>query len=81
MRLNIRLNTGVASYMFKLNPEHLSSVLSQQVVPMRSHPAKPGEGFDAPPTIKRSGSEHQRAVTSFPFREGKAWLGCGAPFG
>ena len=20
----------------------------------------------------------QRAVTSFPFREGKAWLGCGA---
>ena len=64
MRLNIRLNTGVASYMFKLNPEHLSSVLSQQVVPMRSHPAQNGEGFDAPPTIKRSGSEHRRAVTS-----------------
>ena len=24
---------------------------------MRSHPAKPGEGFDAPPTLERSGSE------------------------
>ena len=23
-----------------------------------------GEGFDAPPTLERSGSEHQRAVTS-----------------
>ena len=31
---------------------------------MRSHPAKHGEGFDAPPTLERSGSEHQRAVTS-----------------
>ena len=45
---------------------------------MRSQPAQPGEGFDAPPTLERSGSEHRRAVTSFPFREGKAWLGCGA---
>ena len=68
--------------------------------------------FDGPTTIKRSGSDHRRAVTSlallerarawewvkappawggtggantalravtsFPFREGKAWLGCGA---
>ena len=40
--------------------------------------AKYGEGFDAPPTLERSGSEHRREVTSFPFREGKAWLGCGA---
>ena len=23
-------------------------------------------------------TQHCRAVTSFPFREGKAWLGCGA---
>ena len=45
---------------------------------MRSHPTQPDEGFDAPPTLERSGSEHRRAVTSFPFREGKAWLGCGA---
>ena len=37
---------------------------------MRSHPAKHGEGFDAPPTIKRSGSEHRRAVFLF-FPEGK----------
>ena len=25
----------------------------------RSHPAKHGEGFDAPPTLERSGSEHR----------------------
>ena len=31
---------------------------------MRSHPAKHGEGFDAPPTLERSGFEHRRAVTS-----------------
>ena len=31
---------------------------------MRSHPAQHGEGFDAPPTLERSGSEHRRAVTS-----------------
>ena len=35
---------------------------------MRSHPAKHGEGFDAPPTLERSGSEHRRAVTSFLLR-------------
>ena len=29
-------------------------------VPSRKH----GEGFDAPPTLERSGSEHRRAVTS-----------------
>ena len=34
----------------------------------RSHPAQPGEGFDAPPTLERSGSEHRRAVTSFLLR-------------
>ncbi len=26
--------------------------------------AQPGEGFDAPPTLERRGSEHRRAVTS-----------------
>ena len=36
----------------------------KQVVIRRSHPAKYGEGFDAPPTLERSGSEHRRAVTS-----------------
>ena len=40
---------------------------------MRSHPAQHGEGFDAPPTLERSGSEHRRAVTSFLLRR-KAWL-------
>ena len=48
--------------------------------PRRSHPAKHGEGFDAPPTLERSGSEHRRAVTSFPLMvKGKAWLGIKDP--
>ena len=41
---------------------------------MRSHPAKYGEGFDAPPTLERSGSEHRRAVTSLALLErARAW--------
>ena len=32
--------------------------------PWRFHPAKHGEGFDAPPTLERSGSEHR--VGRFP---------------
>ena len=36
----------------------------KQVVIRRSHPAKYGEGFDAPPTLERSGSEHR--VGRFP---------------
>ena len=39
--------------------------------PRRSQSAKHGEGFDAPPTLERSGSEHRRAVTSpLPEEEG-----------
>ena len=46
----------------------------KQVVIRRSHPAKYGEGFDAPPTLERSGSEHQRAVTSLALLErARAW--------
>ena len=31
--------------------------------------------FDGPPTLERSGSEHRRAVTSFPLMvKGKAWF-------
>ena len=41
--------------------------------PMRFHSTKPGETFDGPPTLERSGSEHRRAVTSFLLRR-KAWL-------
>ena len=44
--------------------------------PRRSHPAKYGEDRSGPPTLERSGSEHRRAVTSFPFREGRG-LGSG----
>ena len=35
-----------------------------QAFPRRSQPAQPGEGFDAPPTLERSGTELRRAVTS-----------------
>ena len=46
----------------------------KQVVIRRSHPAKYGEGFDAPPTLERSGSEHRRAVTSLALLErARAW--------
>lgn len=40
------------------------------LIPRQSHPAKPsGEGSDAPPTLKRSGSEHREgAVSSSPLR-------------
>ena len=38
-------------------------------------PHKMAKGFDAPPTLERSGSEHRRAVTSFPLMvKGKAWF-------
>ena len=30
-----------------------------QAFPRRSQPAQDGEGFDAPPTLERSGSEHR----------------------
>lgn len=40
------------------------------LIPKRSHPAKPpGETSEAPPTLKRSGSEHREgAVSSSPLR-------------
>ena len=48
--------------------------------PCGHSPHKHGEGFDAPPTLERSGSEHRRAVTSFPLMvKGKAWLGIKDP--
>ena len=42
-----------------VEPAELSSSIAR-----RSHPAQFGEGFDAPPSLERSGSEHRRAVTS-----------------
>ena len=41
----------------------------------RSHPAQFGEGFDAPPSLERSGSEHRvGAVTSLALLErARAW--------
>lgn len=35
-----------------------------QAFPRRSQPAQDGEGFDAPPTLERSGYEHR--VGRFP---------------
>ena len=42
---------------------------------MRSHPVQSGEGFDAPPTLERSGSERRGgAVTSLALLErARAW--------
>ncbi len=42
-----------------VEPAELSSSIAR-----RSHPAQFGEGFDAPPSLERSGSEYRRAVTS-----------------
>ena len=42
--------------------KHQDEILSKRT--RRSHPAQHGETFDGPSTIKRSGSEHRRAVTS-----------------
>ena len=47
----------------KYAPFKVGSLL-MSLIPRRSHPAKYGEGFDAPPTVERSGSEHRRAVTA-----------------
>ena len=62
-------------YLFTLLPFYLFTFLPLKVlVPRRSHPAKYGEGFDAPPTLERSGSEHRRAVTSLALLErARAW--------
>ena len=47
----------------------MESILLQQ--PGGPIPHSMAQGFDAPPTIKRSGSEHRRAVTSpLPEEEG-----------
>ena len=44
-----------------------------QAFPRRSQPAQDGEGFDAPPTLERSGSEHRvgRFSPSLLRREGR----------
>ena len=62
-------------YLFTLLPFYFFTFLPLKVlVPRRSHPAKYGEGFDAPPTLERSGSEHRRAVTSLALLErARAW--------
>ena len=46
------------------NLQVTNKISLNKVIPRRSHPAQHGEGFDAPPTLERSGSEHRRAVTS-----------------
>ena len=46
------------------NLQVTNKISLNKVIPRRSHPAQHGEGFDAPPTLEHSGSEHRRAVTS-----------------
>ena len=62
---------------YKINCE-LLTVNYKLLFPGGPIPQNMAQTFDGPTTMKRSGSEQRRAVTSFPFREGKAWLGCGA---
>ena len=47
----------------KYAPFKVGSLL-MSLISILSHPAKYSEGFDAPQTLERSGSEHRRAVTS-----------------
>ena len=46
-----------------------SCSLPQQAIVRRSHPAQDGEGFDAPPTLERSGSEHREGAVTSPLPE------------
>ena len=46
----------------KYAPFKVGSLL-MSLISILSHPAKYSEGFDAPPTLERSGSEHRRAIT------------------
>ena len=61
--------------------EEQETELVSPLTPQRSHPAQPGEGFDAPPTLERSGSEHREgAVTSLALLErARAWEWVKAP--
>ena len=47
------------------------NLLTQSFYSQRSHPAKYGEGFDAPPTLERSGSERRGGAVSSLFPEGE----------
>ena len=47
---------------------------NQQAIVRRSHPANLARPLIGPPTLKRSGSEHRRAVTSLALLErARAW--------
>ena len=51
-----------------------SGCLNQQAIVRRSHPANLARPLIGPPTLKRSGSEHRRAVTSLALLErARAW--------
>ena len=79
----MRNYSGGPNHPFPCVPHHqavpLRSHLAQpgkdqkQAIVRRSHPAQPGEGFDAPPTLERSGSDHRvgRFPPSLLRREGR----------
>jgi hypothetical protein len=60
----------------KYAPFKVGSLL-MALISIQSHPAKYSEGFDAPQTLERSGSEHRRAVTSLIPMVGILGLGIG----
>ena len=48
---------------------HQNPQLASHLHPGGPIPQNMAKGFDAPPTLERSGSEHRRAVTSPPSEE------------
>jgi len=49
--------------------EEQEAELVSPLTPRRSHPAQSGEGFDAPPSLERSGSEHREGAVTSPLPE------------
>ena len=50
-------------------PEEQETEFVSPLTPRRSHPAQSGEGFDAPPSLERSGSEHREGAVTSPLPE------------
>ena len=71
--INISRNQKLSPNYYKSAlPKFHHSHLYSEAVPSGTTMAKT---FDGPPTLERSGSEHRRAVTSFPLMvKGKAWF-------
>ena len=56
----------------KYAPFKVGSLL-MSLISIRSHPSQHGEGFDVPPTLKHSGSDYCRAVTTSLIGQVRGW--------